>query len=165
MTRPLDFKCLVCAEHDQRTCSSRSSLTEGVGNLGSTRRGCSSLTSAYSSESCAGSVVLMFGYSACQEELAGCSPMTAMMSPALCESSHLERATKYSVSVDAAQRPATVGCKRKARRDQATPDSTAAPLSDCLNQSGRPSGADSLGFRWVFYCVACLHKILRSFVM
>ena len=112
-----------------------------------------------------GIIILMFGFSACQEELAGCSPMTAMMSPALCESAHLERATKYPVSVGAAQRPATVGCKRKARRDQATPDSTAAPLSDCLNQSGRPSGADSLGFRWVFYCVACLHKILRSFVM
>ena len=165
MTRPLDFKCLVRAEHDQRTCSSWSSLTKRNANFRSTSRGCNSLTSAHSSESCAGSVILMFGYSACQEELAGCSPMAAMMSPALCESAHLERATKYPVSLGAAQRPATVGCKRKARRDQATPDSTAAPLSDCLNQSGRASGADSLSFRWAFYCLACLHKILRSFIM
>ncbi len=89
----------------------------------------------------------MFGFSACQHELAGCSPMTAMMSPAMCESAHLERATKYPVSVGAAQRPSTVGCKRKAGRDQETPDSTAAPLVECLNQSGRPSGAGPLEFR------------------
>ena len=92
----------------------------------------------------------MFGFSACQQELAGCSPLAAMLSPAMCESAHLERATKYPVSVGPAQRPSTVGCKRKAGRDQETPNSTAAPLVECLNQSGRPSGAGPLGFRWVF---------------
>ena len=98
-------------------------------------------------ESCSGSATLMFGFSACQQELAGCSPMAAMLSPATCESSHLESAIKYPVSVGAAQRPSTVGCKRKAGRDQSTPGSAAAPLVDCLDQSGRPSEGNSQAFR------------------
>lgn len=92
----------------------------------------------------------MFGFTACQEELAGCSPMAAMMSPAICNSAHLDRAVKYPVSVGAAQRPSAVGCKRKAGRDHLTPDSTAAPLVDCLNQSGQPSGGNRLEFRCGF---------------
>ena len=98
-------------------------------------------------ESCSGSATLMFGFSACQQELAGCSPMAAMLSPATCESSHLESAAKYPVSVDAAQRPSTVGCKRKAGRDQSTPGSAAAPLVDCLDHTGRPLGGTSQAFR------------------
>ncbi|CAK0782514.1 hypothetical protein CVIRNUC_005732 [Coccomyxa viridis] len=89
----------------------------------------------------------MFGFSACQQELASCSPMAAMLSPATCESAHLESAAKYPVSVGAAQRPSTVGCKRKAGRDQSTPGSAAVPLVDCLDQSGRPSGGNSQAFR------------------
>ena len=106
-------------------------------------------------ESCSGSATLMFGFSACQQELAGCSPMAAMLSPATCESAHLESAAKYPVSVGAAQRPSTVGCKRKAGRDQSTPGSAAVPLVDCLDQSGRPSGGTSQAFRCDTQTYAC----------
>ena len=106
-------------------------------------------------ESCSGSATLMFGFSACQQELASCSPMAAMLSPATCESAHLESAAKYPVSVGAAQRPSTVGCKRKAGRDQSTPGSAAVPLVDCLDQSGRPSGGNSQAFRCDTQTYAC----------
>jgi hypothetical protein len=102
----------------------------------------------------------MFGFPACQEELAGCSPMSAMLSPPMCESAHLERATKYPVSVGAAQRPSTVGCKRKAGCDHDTPNSTAAHLVDCLTQSGRPSREGPLQARWE--CEALPHHQVKA---